>query len=84
MNIINNGFIFEEIWIFILYIINCWFFYFSLYWYFLRYVIENIKSILSVFFRFCYFIGLCRNNGIGWVWSFYLEFNNIYGYNVIW
>lgn len=83
MNIINNGFIFEEIWIYILYIINCliFLFYIDI---FLGYVIENIKSILSVFFRFCYFIGLCRNNGIGWVWSFYLEFNNIYGYNVIW
>lgn len=83
MNIINNGFIFEEIWIYILYIINCliFLFYIDI---FLGYVIENIKSILSVFFKFCYFIGLCRNNGIGWVWSFYLEFNNIYGYNVIW
>lgn len=83
MYIINNGFIFEEIWIYILYIINCliFLFYIDI---FLGCVIENIKSILSVFFRFCYFIGLCRNNGIGWVWSFYLEFNNIYGYNVIW
>lgn len=83
MNIINNGFIFEEIWIYVLYIINCLIFLFYIDM-FLGYVIENIKSILSVFFRFCYFIGLCRNNGIGWVWSFYLEFNNIYGYNVIW
>lgn len=83
MNIINNGFIFEEIWNYILYIINCLIFLFYIDM-FLGYVIENIKSILSVFFKFCYFIGLCRNNGIGWVWSFYLEFNNIYGYNVIW
>lgn len=83
MNIINNGFIFEEIWIYVLYIINCLIFLFYIDM-FLGYVIENIKSILSVFFRFCYLIGLCRNNGIGWVWSFYLEFNNIYGYNVIW
>lgn len=58
MNIINNGFIFEEIWIYILYIINCliFLFYIDI---FLGYVIENIKSILSVFFKFCYFIGLC-------------------------
>lgn len=82
-NTTNNGFILEEIRIFILHTRNCWFFHFSLYWHFLRYATENIKSTSSVSFRFRYFTGLCRNNGTGWVWSFYPEPNNTHGHNVI-
>lgn len=81
-NTINNGFILEEIRIYILHITNCLIFSFYIDT-FLGYATENIKSTSSVSFKFRYFTGLCRNNGTGRVWSFYPEPNNTHGHNVI-